>query len=113
MKPELVKKAAAAIRTLGSENESLKQHIATLKETASSLDEVEKTANASKIVLQLVADGEVDPEDALEKFAEVATLTAEEIKLVLRKSDVESLGHVKVASAAIDSDPLTAFLLGI
>ena len=113
MKPELMKKAAATIRHLGSQNEDLKGQVEALTETASSVGEIKKKAEASKIVLQLVADGEVDPEDALEKFAEVATLSAEEIKLVLRKCDVESIGHVKTASVDEVSDPLSAYLLGM
>jgi hypothetical protein len=108
-----MKKAAAAIRHLGSENDTLKDQIEDLKKTASSLSEIEKVANTSKIVLQLVADGEVDPEDALEKFSEVSSLSAEEIKLVLRKSGTESIGNVKTASVDSESDPLTAYLLGI
>jgi len=111
-KPELMKKAATVIRTLGSENQGLKDQLEELKKTASSLGEAEKTSNASKVILQLVADGEVDPEDALEKFAEVATLSAEEIKLVLGKCQAESMGHVKTASADFEADALTAFLLG-
>ena len=55
----------------------------------------------------------MDPEDALEKFAEVLTLTPEQVKLVLRKSEEEQIGHVKVASANPDVDPLSSFLLGM
>jgi len=112
-KPNLMKKAAAAIRHLGSENQDLKDQVEDLKKTASSLSEIEKASNASKIVLQLVADGEVDPEDALEKFAEVCTLTPAEIKLVLGKCESESIGRVKTASVDAVADPLSAYLLGI
>ena len=113
MKPELMKKAAVAIRNLGAENDDLRSKIECLEKSASSLSEIQKQAEAARIIVQLVADGDVDPEDALEKFAEVTSLSAEEIKLVLRKCEAESIGHVKVASSADMSDPLTAFLLGM
>jgi len=109
---ELMKKAAVTIRSLGTENAELKSEIDELKKAASDLSEVEKTASAARVVVQLVADGEVDPEDALEKFAEVSSLSAEEIKLVLGKCEAVDLGHVKVASSADTADPLTAYLLG-
>lgn len=112
MNNELMKKAAVTIRSLGTENAELKSEIDELKKTASDLSEVEKKADAAQVVVKLVADGEVDPEDALEKFAEVSSLSAEEIKLVLGKCEAVNMGHVKVASAADAVDPLTAFLLG-
>lgn len=111
MNTDLMTKAAKLVRTLGAENQGLKQKVESLEKTASLSDDFEKQAKAAKVVLKLVADGEVDPEDALEKFGEVSTLTSEQIKLVLRKADVESIGHVKVASAAEESDPITAYLL--
>jgi len=112
MTPEQLKKTAAAIRHLGAENESLRSEIVELKKTASSLGDSRKQSEAAQLVLQMVAEGDVDPEDALEKFAEVTSLSAEEIKLVLQKCEVESIGHVKVASATDNTDPLTAYLLG-
>jgi hypothetical protein len=111
MNKQLMKKAAEAIRKLGSENEGLKRQVEDLQKTASSLGELEKKASAAEILVKLVADGELDPEDALEKFAEVLTLTPEQIKLVLGKSRGEQIGHVKVASADSDIDPLSAYLL--
>jgi hypothetical protein len=106
-------KAAKLVRQLGAENESLKERVDSLEKTASSLGEIEKRAEAAKIILQLVADGEVDPEDALEKYAEVLTLTPEQIKLVLRKAEIVKIGHVDADSTADDSDPITTFLLGM
>ena len=91
MSTELMTKAAKLVRTLGAENESLKERVESLEKTASSFSEFEKQAEAAKVVLKLVADGEVDPEDALEKYAEVLTLTPGQVKLVLRKADVETI----------------------
>lgn len=113
MSTDLMTKAAKLVRTLGAENQGLKEKVDSLEKTASLSSELEKKAETAKVVLKLVADGEVDPEDALEKYAEVLTLTSEQVKLVLRKADVEAIGHVKVASAADNSDPIVAFLLGI
>lgn len=112
MSSELMKKAAQVVRHLGAENESLKSKIEELEGTASSLDELTKKASAAEIVVNLVADGDVDPEDALDKFAEVSELSEEQIKLVLRKREAESIGHIKVASAADIMDPISAYLLG-
>ncbi len=113
MNAELMKKAAVTIRQLGSENQSLKGQIEALEGTASSFGEAEKVANTSKAVLGLIVNGEVDPEDALEKFAELSDLSAEEIKLVLGKCEVEEIGHIKAASADLESDPLSAYLFGM
>lgn len=112
MSTDLMTKAAKLVRTLGAENESLKEKVDSLEKTASSSGELEKQAKAAKVILKLVADGEVDPEDALEKYAEVLTLTPEQVKLVLGKADMETMGHIKVASAADESDPIVAYLLG-
>ena len=113
MKEELMVKAAHAIRALEQKTSQLQGENESLRESVSSLKEFEKKAQAANTVLQLIVDGEVDPEDAIEKFAEVSEMTEDEIKLILRKSDMDKLGHVKIASVDVSSDPLSAYLLGL
>jgi hypothetical protein len=109
---DLMKKAAQAIRQLEKEKQGLLEKLEDLEKTASHSEELAKQAEAAQIVLRLVADGEADPEDALDKFAEVSTLDKSNIELLLRKCETEKLGQVKVDSVSADVDPLTSYLLG-
>lgn len=109
---ELMVKAAKAIRQLETEKKALEQKLAEQEKVASQINALGRQVEAAKVVLQLVADGDADPEDALEKFAEVSEMSASEIELVLGKREQEKLGHVKVASADADFNPLVSYLLG-
>jgi len=109
----LMAKAAQAIRQLEAENKSLRSKVEGLEKTASFTKTLSQQVEAAKVVLQLVKDGEADPEDILEKFAEVCGLSETQITELLRKDDSEKLGHVKKDSLAPGEDnPLLSYLLG-
>ena len=109
----LMAKAAQAIRQLEAENKSLRTKVEGLEKTASFAQTLSQQVEAAKVVLQLVSDGETDPGDALDKFAEVCNLSQLQITELLRKEDAEEIGHVKKDSTGVgDENPLLSFLFG-
>ena len=108
----LMAKAAQAIRQLEAENKNLRSKMEGLEKTASFAESLSKQVEAAKVVLRMVADGETDPGDALEKFAQACSLSKCQVEELLRKQDVEKVGHIKGDSFYSEGDPLTSFLLG-
>lgn len=111
---EIMAKAASAIRRLEAENRSLREKLSDLEKTASSSEKLGRQMRAAELVLRSVRDGETDPEDALEKFAQVCDLSSEEVERELGKVVSNELGKVAESSfAAGDDNPLLAYLLGM
>jgi len=108
----LMAKAAGAIRQLEAENKMLRTKMGDLEKTASFAQGLSKQLESAQVVLRMVADGETDPEDALEKFAEVCSLSKPQVEELLRKQDVEKVGSIKGDSFYSEADPLVSFLLG-
>jgi len=109
---ELMAKAAQAIRQLEAENKTLKAKCEGLEKTASFAKTLSQQVEAAKVVLQLVSDGETDPGDALDKFAEVCSLSQTQIADLLRRDDAEKIGHIKSDSVGVgDGNPLLSYLL--
>jgi len=107
---EIMAKAASAIRRLEAENLELRERVNGLEKSASSSKQLEKQVRAAEVVLRLVADGETDPEDAIEKFAQVCELEAEQIEKVLGRSDSEGLGRVREEGPAVDDSAEGTFV---
>jgi hypothetical protein len=109
---ELMAKAAQAIRQLEAENKGLRAKLGSLEKTANFAQTLSQQVEAAKVVLQLVNDGETDPGDALDKFAEVCSLNQTQIAELLRKDDAEKIGHIKSDSVGVgDGNPLLSYLL--
>jgi len=108
----LMAKAAQAIRQLEAENKSLLEKVEGLEKTASFTKSLSQQVEAAKVVLRLVRDGEADPEDVLEKFAEVCNLSEDQLSELFRK-DTEKIGCIKSDSLVADENPLMSYLLGI
>lgn len=110
---EIMAKAAAAIRQLEAEKRSLQERLDALEKTASSSAQLGKQVEAARVALRSVADGETDPGDVLEKFAQLCELSADQVAELLRNGDAEKLGQVRAESGAEgDDNPLLAYLLG-
>lgn len=110
---EIMAKAAQAIRQLEAEKRSLQEKLDTLEKTASFAKGLSKQVEAARVALRLVADGETDPGDVLEKFAQICELSPSQIEELLRNGDSEKLGQVRAGSGADgDDNPLLAYLLG-
>jgi hypothetical protein len=108
----LMAKAAQAIKQLEADNKTLRTKLEGLEKTASFAQNLSKQLESAKVVLQMVVDGETDPGDALEKFGEVCNLDGTQVEELLRKQDVEKVGHIKGDSFSSEADPLVSYLLG-
>ncbi|MEN6550131.1 MAG: hypothetical protein ABFE07_29150 [Armatimonadia bacterium] len=110
---EIMAQAAQAIRRLEAENLRLQERLGTLEKTASFAQGLSKQVEAARLALRLVADGETDPGDVLEKFAQICELSPSQIEQLLRNGDSEKLGQVRAGPGADgDDNPLLAYLLG-
>lgn len=105
LNPDLLRKTATAIRTLESENKALK----------AKNEALEKEAQATKLAVQLIQDGELDPADFTEKVAELAQgdmQITKEAMAFAKTARATDLGRIKDTPMDTHAaDPLTDFLL--
>ena len=113
MSPELARKLATCFRQykgMKGETEELTTKLASAEKEK---NELQHENNALRAVLNGVKSGDIDPDDADDKFTEYQE--SGEVKVASLNINTGAVGIGKVGSAdpAIESgDPLTAFLLG-
>jgi len=105
--PDLLRKTASAIRSLESDNKSLKSQVESLT----------KEAQATKLAVQMIQDGELDPTDLSIKIEELLRgdlQITKEAMAFTKAAKASDLGHLSERSVETHTaDPLTDYLMGM
>lgn len=116
LSPELARKLAGCFRQYRAIKDTNEELTTKLASAEKSKEELEKEVSAYQAVFEGISSGQIDPDDAEEKLAELKN-SDEPIKIASSSRNGASVGIGRVHSSdgelvAGEVDPLTSYLMG-
>lgn len=116
LSPELARKLAGCFRQYRAMKDTNEELTTKLASAEKSKEELEKDVSAYQAVFEGISSGQIDPDDAEEKLAELKN-SDEPIKIASSSRNGASVGIGRVHSSdgelvAGEVDPLTSYLMG-